>query len=331
MVRATQEGLNEAPETNLARRILARFGLTLPVDVIALARTYAEVFIEFIPLDVDGVCYDLKRPGIRPKIVLNKLRPPTRLRFTAAHELGHVLIPWHTGIMVDDTSSYNPGVVDHYKMEEEANRFASELLLPTDRLTKEAKYRDNPIELVASFSAMAEVSPAATTIKLVSILDPGYIYAQVDENNIIVVSGRSPGTAVSGLRWGMPVEQEAQFLVSEECWTGEIGGTRYFWWRLPGRVAIPVVQDCREWRKILDEILLDVTEAGPARQHAKQSINGVVGATNGRSSSQSTEELYAALLQRFEARRRDGSLYDSIARHPKFSDFLSQRVAALKR
>jgi hypothetical protein len=52
---------------------------------------------------------------------------------------------------------------------------------------------------------------------------------------------------------------------------------------------------------------------------------------NGRSSAQSTEELYAALLQRFEARRREAELYERLVRHPKFPDFLSQRVATLKR
>ena len=107
MAGAAQESMIHSPEINLARRILARHGLSVPVDVIALARNYAEVSVEFIPVDADGVCYDLKRSGIRPKIVLNERRPSTRLRFTAAHELGHVLIPWHTGIMVDDTSSYN--------------------------------------------------------------------------------------------------------------------------------------------------------------------------------------------------------------------------------
>lgn len=323
--------MTRSPEVNLARRILARYGLAVPVDVIALARNYAEVSIEFIPVDADGVCYDLKRSGMRPKIVLNKRRPSTRLRFTAAHELGHVLIPWHTGIMVDDTSSYNTGVIQHYKMEDEANRFASELLLPSDWILSEAKRHSNPIELAGHIASVGDVSPAAAVMKLVSLLDPGHLYAQIDEDGIIVVSGRSPGTVATGLRWGMPVKAEAEFSICEERWTGKIGRGRYCWWKLPNRVALPLTQEDRAWRQILDEILLDVTEAGPARQHAKQSINGVIGAMNGRSSSQSSEELYAALLQRFEARRREGTLYERLVQHSKFSDFLSRRVSALQR
>lgn len=165
---------------------------------------------------------------------------------------------------------------------------------------------------------------------LVSLLEPGHLYAQIDEDGIVVVSGRSPGTLASGLRWGMPLDAEAPFSICDERWTGKIDGTRYCWWKLPARVAVPAAKDIREWRQILDDILLDVADDGPARQHAKQSINGVVGAANGRSSSQSTEELYATLLQRFEARQREGSLYERIVRHPKFPDFLSQRIMALK-
>lgn len=331
MAGAAQESMTYPPEVNLARRILARYGLVAPVDIITLARNYAEVSIEFIPIDADGVCYDLKRLGVRPKIVLNKQRPPTRLRFTAAHELGHVLIPWHTGIMVDDTSSYNTGVVQHYKMEEEANRFASELLLPSEWLLGEAKRRINPIELVGHIASTANVSPAATVIRLVSLLEPGHLYAQIDESGIIIVSGRSPGTIVSGLRWGALVDVEAEFSVYEERWTGKIGKARYCWWKFPDRVAVPSAQDKREWRQILDEILLDVADAGPGRQHAKQSVNGLVGGMNGRSLSQSAEELYAALLQRFEEKQRENSFYERLVQHPKFPDFLSQRVAALQR
>ncbi|WP_428483371.1 ImmA/IrrE family metallo-endopeptidase [Rhodopila sp.] len=338
MARAAQNSLTHPPEVNLARRVLVRFELTAPVDVITLARNYAEVSIERLPIDADGVCYDLKKSGVRPKIVLNKLRPPTRLRFTAAHELGHVLIPWHTGIMVDDTSTQSPGLIPHYQMEEEANRFASELLLPSDWLSSEVKRWGNPIELVAHAASLAIVSPAATVMKLVTLLDPGHLYAQVDKDGIIVVSGRSPGTVASGLHWGMPVDAEAQFTVCEERWMGQIGGANYCWWKLPSRSAVPAPQgtavpaprDSREWRAILNEILLDVADDGLARQHAKQSINGVIGAMNGRSSSQSIEQLYAALLQRFEVRRQENVLYERVFLHPKFADFLSQRVIALK-
>ena len=225
MAGTAPEKLTHPPEVNLARRVLARFGLAPPVDVLALARNYAEVSIEVIPIDVDGVCYDLKRSGARPKIVLNRQRPSTRLRFTAAHELGHVLIPWHTGIVVDDTSSHGADAVPHYRMEE-ANRFASELLLPSQWLSNEAENCVDPIGLLAHVASIAQVSPAATALKLVSLLEPGYLYAQVDRDGTIIVSGRSPRTVAPGLPWGAPVGAEAQFPVCEvldrRTWRGAL-------------------------------------------------------------------------------------------------------------
>jgi hypothetical protein len=331
LAKTAQSKLKYPPEINLARRVIARFHLTVPVDVVSLAKKYANVSMETLPIDADGVCYDLKRSGVRPKIVLNRMRPSTRLRFTAAHELGHVLIPWHTGIMVDDTSSSNSGVIQHYEMEDEANRFASEILIPSNWLLSEIEHWLNPIDLVAHVASVAEVSPAAAVIKVSSLLEPGYLYAQLAEDDVIIVSGRSPGTIASGLQWGVPVDTEARFSVCEERWTGKIGGARYCWWKLPNRVAVPVTQDKREWRQILDDILIDLTNAGPARQHARQSINGVFGAANGRSSTQSNEELYASLLQTFEVRRQQSLFYEHLTQHPKFSDFLSQRIAAIKR
>lgn len=49
--------------------------------------------------------------------------------------------------MVDDTSSHNAKAIQHHKMEEEANGFASELLLPRDWLLGKAERWLNPIEL----------------------------------------------------------------------------------------------------------------------------------------------------------------------------------------
>jgi len=61
---------------------------------------------------ISGVTFSV--PGMPPMIVLNSEQPADRLRFTLAHELGHLVMHRFP----------NP------RMEEEANAFASELLLP---------------------------------------------------------------------------------------------------------------------------------------------------------------------------------------------------------
>lgn len=55
-----------------------------------------------------------------PIIYLNRNKPPDRQRFTLAHELGHIVMH----------SDYIPKIIDN--VEEEADRFASEFLMPTN-------------------------------------------------------------------------------------------------------------------------------------------------------------------------------------------------------
>jgi hypothetical protein len=84
-------------EINLARRVIKRFDMSPPVDVAAVAGRYAKIEYCTIPFSIDGICLNLKRIGVRPTIIINLDRPPLRKRFTLAHELGHVLIPWQPG------------------------------------------------------------------------------------------------------------------------------------------------------------------------------------------------------------------------------------------
>jgi Zn-dependent peptidase ImmA (M78 family) len=84
------------------------------------------------PADCDAVILGLADDDQRPRIVLNSTRPPTRRRFTLAHEIGHFRIPWHLGTIVCHTDFGESDEDDllHRASEGEANTFAYELLLP---------------------------------------------------------------------------------------------------------------------------------------------------------------------------------------------------------
>lgn len=329
MVGTTQKDLRDFPEINLARRLVVRFKLSPPVDILTLAQKYADVSIEALPFNADGVCYDLKKSGVRPKIVLNGLRPKTRLRFTLAHELGHVLIPWHTGIMIDDTTIHPSVMVSYSEMEPEANRFASEILLPGEWVLNTARIFTDPIELIVHISEKAHVSHLAALIKLVPLLEPGHIYAQLNRNGSVEMSGRSPGTLAESPTYGELPRGSPHFPFVEHFWEGEVRGHKFLWWKLPSHVSMPEAGDGRDWRQILDEILEDIPNFSDERHHIRQSINGIIGAVNGRSSKQTLEELYASLLLRFEVRRKEGGFYRYIVEHPKFSDFLIRRLKVI--
>jgi len=93
----------DRPEVRIARRLVERLALTPPVNIKSLVRSYADLSFRHIPEPgVDGICLNLKVPGKRPKVVVNSGNPTTRKRFTLAHELGHILIPWHLGSIIDN-------------------------------------------------------------------------------------------------------------------------------------------------------------------------------------------------------------------------------------
>lgn len=81
------------------------------------------VVTDFGPVDVDGLT--LRPAGMRPVIFLNKNRPADRLRFSLAHEFGHVVL--------------HP--FPYEEMEKEANEFAAELLMPRSAILPDLRRR----------------------------------------------------------------------------------------------------------------------------------------------------------------------------------------------
>lgn len=100
---------------------------------------------EFEGSDIDGVT--LVVPGLPPCIFLNPGRPADRRRFTLAHELGHLLmhrVPTPT-------------------MEDEANAFASALLMPATDIAPQLK--DVTFAKLASLKRIWRVSMAALLMR----------------------------------------------------------------------------------------------------------------------------------------------------------------------
>lgn len=90
---------------------------------------------------IDGVSYRI--PGLPPIIFLNRRQPADRMRFSLAHELGHL-------VMHDYPTA---------TMEEEADRFASALLMPASDIGPEL--RDLSIDKAAYMKPVWRVSMAA--------------------------------------------------------------------------------------------------------------------------------------------------------------------------
>lgn len=161
-------GIVHPPEVKLARRLIQKHSVKVPFDLQALVQEYAEVVYKSIPIDgVDEICLHLKTARKTPKVIVNTSASETRQNFTLAHELGHIIIPWHYGSIIDEieeeTRNFNS---PYWQMEREANRFASELLMPFDWIF--FLYRKNPDQryLVSQICDRCAVSEIAAKIRL---------------------------------------------------------------------------------------------------------------------------------------------------------------------
>ena len=324
--------MNEATfETNLAQRVVERYNLAPPINVAMIAERYAIVEYCNIPFRVDGICLDLKRTGKRPTIIINVDQPRRRRRFTLAHELGHVLIPWHRGSLYDDFSMHDANTqFDRWEMEGEANRFASELLVPSTWASTVLRSANDFGAAVSLVREEADVSTIASVIRLIGLAPPNHLFAYCDMDGVVLNAGRSFGTIANTPAWSQ--ELDPGYLNRNAADHGEIlaGSSCLHWWRLVDEVALFPTKDSREWRDILNEILDDLENLYSDRHHVQQSINGVIGATNSRMRANAPEELLAALMQRFDSKIVEGGIFLELPHHPKFRDFLVQRVGALR-
>lgn len=100
--------LAQLPEIKMARKIIKRHSLKVPFDLDGLVEQYAIIIYKSIPVDsVDGVCLHLKTAGKTPTVIVNADSVRTRQNFTLAHELGHIIIPWHLGTFIDKVDENN--------------------------------------------------------------------------------------------------------------------------------------------------------------------------------------------------------------------------------
>ncbi|MBE6155469.1 MAG: ImmA/IrrE family metallo-endopeptidase [Firmicutes bacterium] len=104
--------------------------ITYPIDPFEILRKN-NVVITFSDFDkLEGLLlFDKQKESI---VSINLNRPITRQRFTAAHELGHIML--HTEINGDNFLCPILGAKNH--IEREADDFASYLLMPNDELNK---------------------------------------------------------------------------------------------------------------------------------------------------------------------------------------------------
>lgn len=313
----------ETREERLANRFASRHGFHPPVDVEAIARSLAEVSEKRFPVeDVDGLCLDLKKPGIRPKVWINMARSYHRKRFTFAHEIGHIVIPWHTGAIVDDLDAGDSDRDEYRRIESQANRFAAELLMPRAWAADICKRAEHLRDAMHAIQKIADVSYHAAALRTAQVGPSGYLLAAVREGLVEWV-GRTRGTRARVPVQGVSVESIDMPAFGPPEVLSSPTVHYYFWMALPG---VPLeAKPSEPWRQILERMLANI----PAQERfrTRQRINAIVGNAFGKAPPDSTPDvMYQRVLESLQNRSDRDKWVAATLQHPDLSQYVLARV-----
>lgn len=303
----------DTPGSRVAARYLQKLGgLSPPFDVLAVVRSLATVEpVGWIPGAADAVTTGLKLEDRRPHVIFNSNRPQHRINFTLAHELGHILIPWHVGVIVSHAESEPEAESDtvYRDMEREANEFAAEFLAPTDWIRGLLRSAPSLKDLYAQLRT-AGLSPLAAAIRMSSVLPPGFLFVQTDHHGRVQFSGRSPGTHASVPLKGSLIEEASLLETCDEVARADDAAPTWLFRFQPSSGSSG--SDRGDPQVLLSQILSDTCSMSEEHSHLRQAIAGIVG--NANNGGRSVQEM----VERVRQRVASNSKYRLIWKHPLF-------------
>lgn len=164
--------LTSAEPEDFARSLMKRFNIETPVDLYALADKIGLRIREVESRGFEGAIVRLwtKPNGIIA--VRRNIREHGRKRFTIAHEIGHYVLPGHgkhgRSCKGEDIEAWRSGAP---RQEVEANKFASELLLPTAQVRRIVQSQLASIETAKYLCANLKTSLTAALLKSVEVTE----------------------------------------------------------------------------------------------------------------------------------------------------------------
>ncbi len=333
MAEADRPSVSIEPE----RKVASVFGedhaaIRPPVNVLSLAQQHADVEHVDIPANLDGL---LRRsPGRRPLILISKhLRAESpRYRFTLAHELGHLIIPWQLGnalCHIDGDGRLR--VANDVVEEAEANKFASELLVPAPWL--ERGYLDRTGALaphIVQTARTARVSVSVVMFAIRRIARPGTLIVTHD-GQMVQTADTSLGTpsdppkagssmATLRRRWSGAGCVVSDVSISQDTWITSV--------EFPTTAELPDIEGSVTstvlLKTLFDELEPDLTPE--VRRTRFGQINGGVSTVNISAHYKlSEEQMFAGLVQKFSERGHLGP----VVRDPRFREFLALKAREL--
>ena len=155
-------------EAALLRKRYTSGQIPVPVESIAKAKG---IRVETLSLydELSGMAF--VKDGVAV-IVVNSNHHINRRRFTIAHELAHHIFDTeylNNNVHVDKVIYRNPVSAEGTDRKEiRANKFAAELLMPTDELKKFRKVDINDDAVIQAIAKKLKVSAAALTYQLIN-------------------------------------------------------------------------------------------------------------------------------------------------------------------
>ncbi len=145
-----------------------------PIDIKSIALEYSKAKFPDEPLiDIIGCDFDNLEGMLTNTngwhIIYNSSNTPGRINFTIAHEFGHYLLHRHIlkdGIKCDENALRTWGS-EANNYENEANTFASYLLMPLDDFRKQIKNQRITLDLFQRLSSRYNSSLTATILKYI--------------------------------------------------------------------------------------------------------------------------------------------------------------------
>lgn len=317
-------------EEALAETVIGRFALRPPVDVERLARRFADVEYDSIPGSCDGLVLGLEGHRAKPLILVERSDHRTRQRFTLAHELGHLLLPWHLGAnFACDTSHDRADLWQASYYEPEANRFAAELLVPSAWLDGLIDARgDESVSDLVSQVLDADVSTWVASFRLAERLPSGHVFAVVDSSDKVIVSGQTNGTGIGAPTQDQPLERNRLDKFASAVEEIPTASRTMIWWTFRGASG-EFSAPAGDSRNVLKEIAQRHGTAADPPRRLIQRCGGILGYANGVAQKEKETDaarLYSIFKGRFAKER---GLPPDLTEDPEFDVWLRLRAAEL--
>lgn len=303
------------PELNVAKIITERNSLSYPLDIFQVSHAFANIKYITPPPGIDG--FVIFNKSTKHDIYINSANSKPRQAFTIAHELGHIFIPWHPCATI--SCSISEAARHTHPIESEANRFASELLMPTSWVRDLLGYGGVMHALTTLTANSISLEAACIAIQR-SAATP--IYIEVFNHS----SGKSKPYASSSF------PHSFRSRSADSMPPSLVGSTTH---TAMGNVTISILElnqpnyppqtqtDHKSVRALFDSILLE--KQGIDIQRLWSSFTGIIAGLNSKKNPPSLEDLFQKAMLRISSREDLSALYT----HPDFSHLVSLRCKEL--